>query len=126
MHADNVRDKIFDKHDIYINELLTRLKTTNKDGITQDPFISVEKTYGDVSNVGEKYVTVEQFKEYLIYNALANGFSLWYERSFGKSVVAKCGQRLPRLFVPDKGKQRKQSRYTMDEFLACPWKCYAR
>ncbi|GJV87197.1 hypothetical protein Tco_1531135 [Tanacetum coccineum] len=60
-------------------------------------------------NVGEKYVTVEQFKECLTYYALANGFSLWYEKSSGKKVVAKCGQRPPRLFVPDKGKQRKRS-----------------
>ncbi|GKB52447.1 multidrug resistance-associated protein 5, partial [Tanacetum coccineum] len=60
--------------------------------------------------VGEKYATVEQLKECLTYYALANGFSLWYKRISGKKVVAKCGQIPPRLFVPDKGKQRKQSR----------------
>ncbi|GKF72447.1 hypothetical protein Tco_0208561, partial [Tanacetum coccineum] len=61
--------------------------------------------------VGEKHVTVEQFKECLTYYALANGFSLWYERSSRKKMVAKCGQRPPRLSVPKKDKQRKQSRY---------------
>ncbi|GKC50749.1 hypothetical protein Tco_1073494 [Tanacetum coccineum] len=55
-----------------------------------------------VDNVGETYVTVEQFKECLTYYALANGFSLWYERSSRKKVVAKCGQRPPRLYVPEK------------------------
>ncbi|GJZ04313.1 multidrug resistance-associated protein 5 [Tanacetum coccineum] len=54
-------------------------------------------------HVGEKYVTVEQFKECLTYYALANGFSLWYERSSGKKVVEKCGQRPPRFSVPEKG-----------------------
>ncbi|GJX74340.1 pentatricopeptide repeat-containing protein [Tanacetum coccineum] len=39
MHANTVR---CEKHDIYMNELLKSLKTTDKDGITKDPFISVE------------------------------------------------------------------------------------
>ncbi|GKE79519.1 hypothetical protein Tco_1545639 [Tanacetum coccineum] len=33
----------FEEHDIYMNELLKSLKTTDKDGLTKDPFISVEK-----------------------------------------------------------------------------------
>nr|GEU33594.1 damaged DNA binding 2 [Tanacetum cinerariifolium] len=43
MPADNVRGETFEKHDIYMNELLKSLKTVDKDGITEDPFISVEK-----------------------------------------------------------------------------------
>ncbi|GJX64302.1 multidrug resistance-associated protein 5 [Tanacetum coccineum] len=39
--------------------------------------------------VGEKYTSVAQFKECLTYYALANGFSLWYERSGEVRVVAK-------------------------------------
>ncbi|GJX75086.1 hypothetical protein Tco_0313681 [Tanacetum coccineum] len=115
MHADNVRGETFEEHDIYINELLTRLKSTDQDGITKDPFIYV----------GEKYVPVNQFKECLTYYALANGFSLWYKRSSGMRVVAKCGQRPPKLSVPKKGKQRKQSRYpsaSRDELPTCPWR----
>ncbi|GJT61828.1 multidrug resistance-associated protein 5 [Tanacetum coccineum] len=54
---------------------------------------------------------VSQFKEYLTYYALENGFSLWYERSEEVRVVAKCGQRPPRLSDPEKGKQRKQTKY---------------
>ncbi|GKC89873.1 hypothetical protein Tco_1150522, partial [Tanacetum coccineum] len=42
-HADNVRGETFEEHDIYMNELLKSLKTADKDGITEDPFISVEK-----------------------------------------------------------------------------------
>ncbi|GJU73865.1 hypothetical protein Tco_1265270 [Tanacetum coccineum] len=96
------------------------LKTADKDGITEDPFISVEKhverypMYDETTHwrlrkpkVGENYVSVGQFKECLTYYALANGFSLWYENSCEESVVAKCGQRPPRLSDPEKGKQRK-------------------
>nr|GEV66677.1 peroxidase 20 [Tanacetum cinerariifolium] len=43
MHADNVRGETFEEHDIYMNKLLIRLKTTNEDGITQDHFISIKK-----------------------------------------------------------------------------------
>ncbi|GJR50203.1 putative reverse transcriptase domain-containing protein [Tanacetum coccineum] len=111
MSADNVRGETFEEYDIYMNELLTKLKTIDEDEKTQDPFNSVEK------HVGEKYVTVEQFKECLTYYALANGFSLWYERSSRKKVVEKCGQRPPRFLVPEKGKQRKQNRSYGKEIL---------
>ncbi|GKC63687.1 multidrug resistance-associated protein 5 [Tanacetum coccineum] len=110
MHADNVRGETFEEHDIYMNELLKSLKTTDKDGITEDPFISVEKhmerypMYDETTHwrlrkpkVGEKYTSVAQFKECLTYYALANGFSLWYERSGEVRVVAKCEQRPPRV-----------------------------
>ncbi|GKD87735.1 hypothetical protein Tco_1358889, partial [Tanacetum coccineum] len=43
MPADNVRGETFEAHDIYMNELLKSLNTADKDGITEDPFISVEK-----------------------------------------------------------------------------------
>nr|GEU82084.1 pentatricopeptide repeat-containing protein [Tanacetum cinerariifolium] len=43
MPTDNVRGETFEEHDIYMNEWLKSIKTTNKDGITEDPFISVEK-----------------------------------------------------------------------------------
>nr|GFD52173.1 pentatricopeptide repeat-containing protein [Tanacetum cinerariifolium] len=43
MPADNVRGKTFEEHDIYMNELLKSLKTADKDGITEDPFISIKK-----------------------------------------------------------------------------------
>nr|GEU84129.1 multidrug resistance-associated protein 5 [Tanacetum cinerariifolium] len=43
MPADNVRGETFKEHDIDMNELLKSLKTADKDGITEDLFISVEK-----------------------------------------------------------------------------------
>ncbi|GJR40732.1 hypothetical protein Tco_1216416 [Tanacetum coccineum] len=97
MPVDNVRGETFKEHDIYMNELLKSLKTVDKDGITEDPFIFVDEKY--------------------------------YERSCEARVVAKCGQRPPRLSNPEKGKQRKQTRYpsaSIDELPTCPWRCYAR
>ncbi|GKG27923.1 hypothetical protein Tco_0406250, partial [Tanacetum coccineum] len=43
MPADNVRGETFEERDIYINEMLKSLNTADKDGITEDPFIFVEK-----------------------------------------------------------------------------------
>ncbi|GKC93410.1 hypothetical protein Tco_1158852 [Tanacetum coccineum] len=142
MHADNVRGETFEEHDIYMNELLKSLKTADKDGITEDPFISVEKhmerypMYDETTHwrlrkpkVGEKYTSVAQFKECLTYYALANGFSMWHEMSGEVRVVAKCGQRLPRVSDPKKGKQRKQTKYpcaSSDDLPKCPWRCYAQ
>ncbi|GKC45687.1 hypothetical protein Tco_1063409 [Tanacetum coccineum] len=48
MPADNVKGETFKKHDIYMNELLKSLKTADKDGITEDPFISVENIWRDL------------------------------------------------------------------------------
>ncbi|GKC04513.1 hypothetical protein Tco_0996123 [Tanacetum coccineum] len=101
MPADNVRDETFEEHDIYMNDLLKSLKTADKDRIIEDPFISVEKH-------------VERLVK---------------SKSGEYRVVAKCGQRKPRLSDPEKGKQRKQTRYpsaSSDELPTCPWRCYAR
>ncbi|GJR06568.1 multidrug resistance-associated protein 5 [Tanacetum coccineum] len=98
MPADNVRGETFKEHDIYMNELLKSLKTVDKDGITEDPFISVEKQV-----VGEK--------------------------SREEKAVAKCGKRSLTVSAPEKGKQRKQTKYpcaSSDALLKCPWRCYAR
>ncbi|GKD14370.1 hypothetical protein Tco_1198777, partial [Tanacetum coccineum] len=83
-------------------ELKNRIKANREaKAKAKDPFTSVEKhverypMYDETTHwrlrkpkVGEKYVTVDQFKECLTYYALENGFSLWYERSYGKKVVA--------------------------------------
>nr|GEU48820.1 pyruvate kinase [Tanacetum cinerariifolium] len=117
--------KAKDKPDEEINESNEKI-TADKDGITEDPFISVEKhveryaMYDKTTHyrlrkpkVGEKY-TSAQFKECLTYYGLANGFSLWYETSEEVRVVAKCGQRPPRLSYPEKCKQRKQNKANPD------------
>ncbi|GJX66193.1 hypothetical protein Tco_0300536 [Tanacetum coccineum] len=115
MPTNNVRGETFEEHDIYMNELLKSLKTADKDGLTEDPFIFVEKhverypMYDETTHwrlrkpkVDEKYVSVVQFKECLTYYALENDFSLWYEKSREVGVVAKCEQRPPRLSDPEK------------------------
>lgn len=79
--------------------------------------------------VGEKYPNVQKFKQGLTFYALANGFSIWFERSASKYVIAKCGQRKPKLLDPKLGKQRKNKRYPCvneSELPSCPWRCYAR
>jgi hypothetical protein len=63
------------------------------------------------SQLGEKYVNVDQFKEALTYYALANGFSLWYEKSTKKMIIGKCGKRKETLKDPSKGKQRNFQKY---------------
>ncbi|GJW82263.1 hypothetical protein Tco_0146238 [Tanacetum coccineum] len=93
MPADNVRGETFEEHDIYMNELLKSLNTADKDGITEDPFISIEK----------------HVEMYLMYDETTH----WRLRKpkVGEKVVAKCGQRPPKLSDPAKGKQRKQTKY---------------
>ncbi|GJZ76590.1 hypothetical protein Tco_0641262 [Tanacetum coccineum] len=66
--------------------------------------------------VGEKYVSVNLFKECLTYYALANGFSLWYKRCCRNKMVAKCGKRPPKLYGPGTGKQRKQNMWIGNVF----------
>nr|GEW53937.1 multidrug resistance-associated protein 5 [Tanacetum cinerariifolium] len=56
MLADNVRGETFKEHDIYMNKLLKSLKIADKDGITEDPFISVEK---HVERRGEERVVAK-------------------------------------------------------------------
>ncbi|GJS75670.1 hypothetical protein Tco_0725551 [Tanacetum coccineum] len=132
MPTNNVRGETFEEHDIYMNELLKSLKTADKDGLTEDPFIFVEKhveRYPMYDETTHWRLRKPKFKEYLTYYALENGFSLWYERSEEVRVVVKCGQRPPRLSDPEKGKQRKQTKYhsvSSDDLPTCHWRCYAR
>lgn len=68
-------------------------------------------------------------KECLTYYALANGYSIWYERSASDKVIAVCGQRPPNLKDPDLGKQRKQFRYPCEipeDVPKCSFRLYAR
>ncbi|GKC22038.1 hypothetical protein Tco_1024188 [Tanacetum coccineum] len=108
MPADNVRGETFEEHDIYMNRLLKSLNTADKDGISEDPFIFVKNMWRGIQcmikqqTVGEKYISVTQFKECQTYYALANGFSLWYEMSGKVRVVSRCGQRTLRLSDPEK------------------------
>nr|XP_043619762.1 uncharacterized protein LOC122591566 [Erigeron canadensis] len=61
--------------------------------------------------MGERFTGHHQFREMLTYFALANGFSLWFEKYTQKRCVARCGQRPPTLENPEEGKKRKQNRF---------------
>ena len=78
--------------------------------------------------VGKKFVNVGQLKECLTYYGLANGFSLWFERSGTRKVVARCGLRPEKIKDPKKGKLSKYNRYpsSRDEGSECPWRCYGK
>ena len=69
-------------------------------------------------------------KEALTNYALANGYSIWYERSATDKVIAVCGQRPPgKLKDPEKGKQRKQFRFPSEikeDVPKCSFRLYAR
>ncbi|GJX65366.1 hypothetical protein Tco_0299709 [Tanacetum coccineum] len=97
MPTDNVRGETSEEHDIYMNELLKSLNTADKDEINKDSFISVEKH-------------VERLVKSM---------------SGEVRVVAKCGKRPPRLYDPEKGKQRQQTKYpsaSSDDLPICPWR----
>ncbi|GJR49535.1 hypothetical protein Tco_1400056 [Tanacetum coccineum] len=116
MPVDNVRGEDFEEHDIYMNELLKSLNTADKDGITEDLFISIEKHV-------EMYPMYDETTQWRLRKPKVG------EKSGEVRVVAKFGQRPPRLSDPEKCKQRKQTKYpcaSSDDLPTCPWRCYAR
>nr|GEU49324.1 pentatricopeptide repeat-containing protein [Tanacetum cinerariifolium] len=106
------------EHEQDMDILIRRIKA--KGNNLKDPF----------QLLGEKFVTVGQFKECLPYYALANGFSLWNERT--DEVSAKCGQRTEVIKDPSKGKQRAYKNFPTKDpneassHFICPWRCYAK
>nr|GEY67583.1 hypothetical protein [Tanacetum cinerariifolium] len=80
-------------HEEFMDDLMRKLSDEG-DGMT-DPF----------KIVGEKFMDVDQLKECPTYYTLANGFSLWFNRSKNKRLIAKSGSRLEKLKEPEKGKQ---------------------
>lgn len=127
------------EHEDFMEELLKKLKMGEEEMV--DPFKQVETVERYPIHdknlhwrlkkpvVGERFENAQQFKDCLTYYALANGFSIWYERSSQKDIIARCGQRPPRLKDPNKGKQRKQNRYpsvSRYDGPKCPFRCFAR
>ncbi|GKB84109.1 hypothetical protein Tco_0956381 [Tanacetum coccineum] len=110
MHAGNVRGETFEEHNIYMNKLLKSLKTANKDGITKDPFILVEKhverylMYDETTHWRlrkPKCFPVQRVPNLTILGKIVS--LLWHEMSGEVRVVAKCEQRPPRVSDPKKG-----------------------
>nr|XP_043638687.1 uncharacterized protein DDB_G0290685-like [Erigeron canadensis] len=116
-HNVNERSVIQEEHEEFLKELVQAL-TNNKIGEEyQDPLqppteatpvfpVHDKATHWRLKQpkVGEKYNNVEDLKECLTYYGLANGYSLWYERSCSESLIARCGNRPPRLQEPCLGK----------------------
>nr|GEW85225.1 hypothetical protein [Tanacetum cinerariifolium] len=100
----------------------------------RDPFIFVEKhvekypMYDETTHwrlrkpkVGKKYTSVAQFKECLTYYALANGLSLWHERSGKERAVAKCRQRPPRVSTPEKAEHTCVRNFNFGTLVNYKW-----
>ncbi|GJV92607.1 hypothetical protein Tco_1540420 [Tanacetum coccineum] len=100
MPVDTTRGETLVEHDIYINELLTRLMTTNENGKIQDPFIFIEKhadkypMYDETirwrlrkPKVCENYVIDGKFKECLTYYALVKDHERGLAKSYEKIVL---------------------------------------
>ncbi|KAJ9548999.1 hypothetical protein OSB04_021542 [Centaurea solstitialis] len=130
------------EHEQFIEDLLKALKGEDNEA-EKDPFKMDEEqeeqkfpihdadTHWKLKRplVGERYENPKQLKECITCYALANGFSIWYERSSTTTIIARCGSRPPRISDPTKGKQRKGKRYPTVEKGGqkdCQWRCYAR
>nr|GEX01647.1 pentatricopeptide repeat-containing protein [Tanacetum cinerariifolium] len=119
----------FDRLNLYLDHLEIDLSEYLSQAYTYDMDACVSKTIGppkkrycnDFSldeivdwakmKVGEKYVS--EFKECLTYYALANDFSLW--------VVAKCGQRPPRLSNPEKEDKHTCRNFNFGSLVNYKW-----
>ena len=81
-----------------------------------------------VLQIGQKFVNAAQMKECLTFYALANGFSLWFEKSGRQKLIARCGLRPERIKDPKLGKQSKFHRFPSDrnDGPICKWRCYGK
>nr|GFA63178.1 pentatricopeptide repeat-containing protein [Tanacetum cinerariifolium] len=75
--------------------------------------------------LGEKFPTVDKFKECLTYYALANGFSLYFKKGNKEKIVAKCGQKKEVIKDPSQGKQKAFKKYPFNnsQNTRCRWRC---
>nr|GEU66385.1 pentatricopeptide repeat-containing protein [Tanacetum cinerariifolium] len=128
LNNDVVLTPLVKEHERNMQYLLKKLKG-NHIGIT-DPFAIVKKQ-------NEKFPFYDQqthwklkkpkFKECLTYYALANGFSLWFDKSASKKVIAKCGKRKEVIKDDDIGKQRAFTKFPCnDEKPICKLRCYGK
>nr|XP_043623662.1 uncharacterized protein LOC122595376 [Erigeron canadensis] len=132
-----VKTTVHTEHENFINELIEALKS--KDGETSndplkpsEPELPKFPTHDPSTHwrlrrpqVGELYTNHNQLRECLSYYALANGYTLWFERSCKTSLIAKCKTRPPNISDPSKGKQRKHIRFPAKQ-QKCKFRCFAR
>nr|GEV68009.1 pentatricopeptide repeat-containing protein [Tanacetum cinerariifolium] len=136
LNNDVVLTPLVKEHERNMKSLLKNLKGNHIE-IT-DPFAIVEKQNKKFPiydqqihwklkkpKLGEKFPNITQFKECLTYYALANGFSLWFDKSTNKKVIAKCRKRKEVTKDADIGKQRAFKKFFCnDEKPVCKWRCY--
>ncbi|KAJ9565013.1 hypothetical protein OSB04_000979 [Centaurea solstitialis] len=117
--SNEMDDTLQVEHEQFMEDLLKALKCGDKE--SEDPFNADEEkeeenfpihdaeTHWKLKRplVDERYESPKQLKECITCYALANGFSIWYERSSTTKIIARCGSRPPRISDPSKGKQRK-------------------
>ncbi|KAJ9566824.1 hypothetical protein OSB04_002790 [Centaurea solstitialis] len=136
------------EHDEFMEELLKALKSEDHDEEEHESAADMDKfpihdptTHWKLKKpmvcypllnkkMGERYESAKQFKECVTYYALANGYSIWFEVSSRKKMIAKCGQRPERVKDTKKGKTTKNLRYPPHQKDGqqnqCKWRCYAR
>ncbi|GJU78645.1 pentatricopeptide repeat-containing protein [Tanacetum coccineum] len=120
------------EHEQDMNALMRRIK--GKGCELKDPFTMVDKTekYPIYDEATHWKLKKPKFKECLTYDALANGFSLWYATSSTDRVIAKCGDRKEVIKDPSKGKQRQYKKFPtrdptkVDAHSVYPWRCYRK
>ncbi|KAJ9547292.1 hypothetical protein OSB04_019835 [Centaurea solstitialis] len=107
------------EHEQFMEDLLKALKCQDNEA-ENDPFKVDEEQEEEkfpVHDADTHWIlkSPKQLKECITCYALANGFSIWYERSPSTTLIARCGSRPPRISDPTKGKQRKTKRYPFME-----------
>ncbi|KAJ9538843.1 hypothetical protein OSB04_031576 [Centaurea solstitialis] len=137
---DDENEDLMAEHDEFMADLLQNLKSEEQeyerehesDEERENFPIHDPRTHWKLKKpmVGERYESAKQFKECVTYYALANGYSIWFERSSSKKMIAKCGQRPERVKDTKKGKTTKNLRYPPQQKDGqqnqCKWRCYAR
>ncbi|GKE28907.1 pentatricopeptide repeat-containing protein, partial [Tanacetum coccineum] len=83
-----------------------RLGEIDDSGVGLTPLIREHEKYMQALlrklKAWREFPNVDKFKECLTFYAVANGFSLWFERSNKEKIVAKCGQRKEIIKDPSK------------------------
>nr|GEZ44359.1 multidrug resistance-associated protein 5 [Tanacetum cinerariifolium] len=98
------KNEVLVEHDVFIANLVRKMKGEGKDYDLQDPFVGVKET----KDIYPTHEDPNELKDCLSCYALSNGYSIWYERSSADQVIIVYGQRPPTLKEPSLGKQRKQ------------------
>ncbi|KAJ9567808.1 hypothetical protein OSB04_003774 [Centaurea solstitialis] len=114
------------EHDEFLEELLKALKSEDHDEEEHESVADMDKF-----PIHDPTTHWKLKKPMCVtYYALANRYSIWFEVSSRKKMIAKCGQRPERVKDTKKGKTTKNLRYPPQQKDGqqnqCKWRCYAR